>query len=380
MRDRDDLPLELALDRHWDEIVRGEPAGSPEHPLDPALDPGLAATVRRVHELDEAPPADPAFAARLWEDLMHAQGAVPAPRPRPFRDRPPAAAPAAPPHPGRRALAWFATAALVLLTLGAAYLALGPGRPTPERANQLPAIVTSPVPSPATPAPDGASADEALLAVELPADALPRTDQVSAGLSVVELPPGHEAAWSASAAAAYPGLRVEYLLEGTYAVRPETAVRVVRADGADEAVPGGAEVLLAPGDALVSRADAAFAETNPGPAPAVLLSWVLLDGAQRAAPGPGIRMESPLAVYDRAAAPAGPAALRLRRVELAPDAVLPAPAGAFQIAATERGAPSVGRESDGAVSNPGGETATVYVLTLEPAAPGDGAAAGSPAP
>src|SRR5262249_48902447 len=70
MPDRRDLPLDLTLDRFWDEAFRGEPAGSDLE----SLDPGLAATVRRVHALDTAPPANPVFASRLWEDLMHAQG------------------------------------------------------------------------------------------------------------------------------------------------------------------------------------------------------------------------------------------------------------------------------------------------------------------
>ena len=372
----------------WEAIRAATRAAvAPPQALGAAVPAGVWAALDRL-DAAPAPPRTPATTPstrprdqRPTEDAM-TPNALPLP-PTPWSTTGPNGGPSTAPRVGPSRLRWvrtqLATAALLLLTLVAGYVAFGPHRPVgdADRPAALPAVVATPT----APAPGGATADEALLAVELPAEALPRGAQVSAGLSFVELPPGHEAAWTASAAAPYPGLRVEYLVEGNYALRPETAVRVVRADGIDEAVPGGAEVLLTPGDAFVSRADAAFQETNPGAVPAKLLSWVLLDGAQRAAPGPGIRMESPLAVHERTAVPAGPAALRLREVDLAPDATLPAPAGALQIAATERGAPSVGLGSDGAVTNPGREAATVYVLTLEPAggavaSPG----AGSPAP
>src|SRR5688572_32793038 len=72
MHDRRDLPLAQSMDRYWDEVFQGEPAGSDLG----ALDPDLEATVRRVHALNVAPAADPAFASRLWEDLMRAHGVV----------------------------------------------------------------------------------------------------------------------------------------------------------------------------------------------------------------------------------------------------------------------------------------------------------------
>ncbi|HEY7030067.1 MAG TPA: sigma-70 family RNA polymerase sigma factor, partial [Thermomicrobiales bacterium] len=149
MPDRRDLPLDLTLDRFWDEVFRGEPAGSDLEPLDP----GLAATVRRVHALETAPPADPVFASRLWEDLMHAQGiagsislrptpppagptahARPAPRPRPLFG--------APDSRRRWALAQAGLAAIVLIALIGLCFAF---RPT-----EHPAVV-NPTPVPATP-------------------------------------------------------------------------------------------------------------------------------------------------------------------------------------------------------------------------------------
>jgi outer membrane protein assembly factor BamB len=70
MLERRDPALDRSINRYWDEVFGGDPAGSAPEPLDP----DLAATVRRVHELDTAPPANPVFASRLWEELMHGQG------------------------------------------------------------------------------------------------------------------------------------------------------------------------------------------------------------------------------------------------------------------------------------------------------------------
>ena len=54
------------LRRYWDEIARGGPA------TPGALDPDLAATIRRLHALPDVPPPDPAFANRLEERFMQA--------------------------------------------------------------------------------------------------------------------------------------------------------------------------------------------------------------------------------------------------------------------------------------------------------------------
>jgi sugar lactone lactonase YvrE len=157
MPDRRDLPLDLTLDRFWDETFGGDPAGSDLE----TLDPGLAATVRRVHALNTAPPADPVFASRLWEDLMHAQGiagpislrptpppagptahARPAPRPRPLFG--------APDSRRRWTFAQFATALLLVVTLAAIYFAFFNGN---QNAHQpVTPVPTVPVPAP-TPAP-----------------------------------------------------------------------------------------------------------------------------------------------------------------------------------------------------------------------------------
>src|SRR5215213_10932044 len=54
----------LAEERFWDAVVLGEPL-----PAD-AIDPGLATTIRQIHDLDDAPLPDAGFAARLARDLL----------------------------------------------------------------------------------------------------------------------------------------------------------------------------------------------------------------------------------------------------------------------------------------------------------------------
>ena len=61
---RDEARAIDALDGYWERVLRGEPAGSE------AIAPDLAATVRWVHALPDAPGPDPAFVARLEEKLM----------------------------------------------------------------------------------------------------------------------------------------------------------------------------------------------------------------------------------------------------------------------------------------------------------------------
>src|SRR5262249_12017863 len=108
------------LDRLLSEEASGSPAGPPpEH-----LDPPMAAPVRRVHALDDAPNPDPAFTRRLWRDLMQTAALTPSPQLPAFpriganghRGAPPGS-PAAPRRlpPPRRLLAVHLATAILLL-------------------------------------------------------------------------------------------------------------------------------------------------------------------------------------------------------------------------------------------------------------------------
>ena len=69
IKDRETLER---LNAFWDALVRGAEAGPPE------LDPQLAATVRWLQALDDAPPPDPAFTERLRQQLPVQPASTPA--------------------------------------------------------------------------------------------------------------------------------------------------------------------------------------------------------------------------------------------------------------------------------------------------------------
>jgi hypothetical protein len=65
---RHDDPFALvALDRYWDTVARDEPVRND------LINPALAATFHHLHDVDDAPLPDAAFAARLERDLLHTQ-------------------------------------------------------------------------------------------------------------------------------------------------------------------------------------------------------------------------------------------------------------------------------------------------------------------
>lgn len=127
------------LGRYWNEVA----AGGPAQPDD--LDPALAETVRRIQAIGAAPTPDPAFAAALWEDLMHQATNVTAPLPRPFPapNGAPSGAPPRSPGTGGRAPAWgrastsggwwprleFVAIALLTVALVAGLVAMNGGLP-----------------------------------------------------------------------------------------------------------------------------------------------------------------------------------------------------------------------------------------------------------
>lgn len=388
MHDRRDVPLAHAIDRYWDEVFQGSPAGSdPE-----ALDPDLAATVRRVHALNVAPTADRVFASRLWADLMGAQGIAGGDRPRPTVDPAPSGravatplrpAPVpfgAPPTRHRWGLARLATAVVLLLVFGLVYIASGPNRSDDGRRAALPAMV---LPT-GTPAP-AATAEESLLVLTLPAESLPRGQTIGSGIADAVIPPGIRSTWEPLEPYCCPGPMVEYVIEGTYTVRADAAIRVVRADGATEEAPAGTAVTLGPGDSLISRNETVVETANTGTTPVILLNWTLI-AVDPPGSFSGHRLtgwtQNSADVQEPLTLSAGPATLRLRRVELAPGAADMPPPGSlsFVVVLPQNAAGTpvptfYGRQADGALRNTSSRNAiTVYILTLEPA----GGAAGSP--
>jgi hypothetical protein len=236
--------------------------------------------------------------------------------------------------------------------------------------------------APATPI-AGKTTEETLLEVMIPMELLPQGERVTAELDHVTSPPGSTASWQGLNSANWPGLRVHYVLEGTLTVRAEGASQVVRADAGamPEDVPAGTEVALGPGDSWIARNEIPYEAMNTSEAPTDLLLWVLASvedpDAFSYVPVPGTWeahnfVAFPLGVE----VPAGPASLRIRRVELPVKGRVPAPPDGLQygVTLTPVIGPSVGNLPDGRLVNLGRKAATVYVLTLESSAE----AAGTP--
>jgi eukaryotic-like serine/threonine-protein kinase len=141
MPDHGDLPIDLRLDRYYDEVFLGDPAGSGKD----ALDPALAATVRRLRELAAVESANPEFASKLWKDLAPAQDTAIDNRPRElsFAANPAQSRIRSLPWPdfkvpGERRkwfVAQFAMAALLVITLVASWFTFRPGQHNPGAPN-----------------------------------------------------------------------------------------------------------------------------------------------------------------------------------------------------------------------------------------------------
>jgi len=151
----DETEFADGLDRFLDEVVEGAdhaPNGSP------VPEPLLSSTIRQLRAYDDALLADPRFADRLLEDLMHTQTIPVSSHPRPLfpRNHPASqpgrasASPQAPPPPrGSSMIAHVATAALLALTLVAGLVAFGPWRPgsaPPAGNHQLAAVPAAATP------------------------------------------------------------------------------------------------------------------------------------------------------------------------------------------------------------------------------------------
>jgi len=264
-------------------------------------------------------------------------------------------------------------ALLVLVGLGS--LALWPAS---HDGRSLPAAF---IQAPATPAlPPGVLADETLLTLHLPAELLPdgsNPNAIGAGLARATIPVGARSSWSEDCCA---GPLVEYVLSGRYTVRAQASLHVVRAGGVAEEIAAGTEVILGPGDALLSRAETPVEAANAGTEPVELLSWVLTDNAGMAyghlMPGWTVG-RADTRPYRIALAPA-PATVRLRRVELAPGATLPASARLTFAVPVEARA-TIRKQPDGGIRNDETTSAGFYVLTLEQDAEAS-PVAGTPAP
>jgi hypothetical protein len=385
-----------ALDRYWDAVLSGSHQAVPAE-----VDETPVTLIRQLQALGMSPGMEEAR-GRIWERLTHrsrrelddmsmnttavlpsagpAMGmsgrvdTFPEARPRPH---------GAPDRP-RRMMTQFATAALILLTLVASFVAFRgshPGR-TDDGLMPMAALIASP----ATPNPLAPSGVTAVTLVEttLPAEALPR-GVTGCALDLSDIPPESDTTWDV-----FQNVNLRYVLSGEITVRSNSAAQVLRAgsDGAWEAVSAGTTMTLAPGDAVLFLNMTTATFSNSGPTPVETLGWQLVVGGS-GGPNPSPPQwrlgDVVLCPTGGIALPGTPGLLRLRQVELAPGATLsPLPTAIIQmsLASPNNGAGTPvsvfgnGTEADGTITNRDQKTAPFYVVTLEPL----GAENGTPQP
>jgi hypothetical protein len=175
---------------------------------------------------------------------------------------------------------------------------------------------------------------------------------------------------------------IEYVVEGTYGVRAEASVRVIRADGTEEEIAAGTEVTLATGDALISRNETMVEAWNSGTIPTLLLNWTYLDNTGRigghALPGWGGDLAT-----DAGRVPLlqGPATVTLLRATMpnGGEAAIEYPEG-LRFAVHTDGNGFVTRRTDGSIriSADSGSPFVAYVLRVEPDSTGSASPSGLP--
>ena len=243
---------------------------------------GFAATIAQLHASDTTPALSPTQRGRIWEEILAAQAVSGSPErsPRALSSangrapEPAATMPVWRPLSPRTIarpnwlLAHVATAALLLLTIGLAYFAFGPGR-SAERSSFVPEVL----PGGETPTLHEVTA-ETLAAITLPAGAVP--SKVAGAFGLYRVPPGTASTWEFTGAA---GPRLTYVLAGSYTVQVDARTLVLRG-GADmpQEIPAGETILLEAGDALLSRLDDAISARNGDRATVELLDGVLYEG------------------------------------------------------------------------------------------------------
>jgi hypothetical protein len=257
------------LRTYWDGVVQGDPTVPDD------LDPDMVAVVRQLHAWYRPPLPDPAFRVRVQEELMHS-ATVPSRIAAPWSAGPIVSSPNGQSAPGSmrllqqlpraapgRMLSYIASAALVVVTLVAAYLAFGPSRHA--GAPTGPPVNHSALLAPATPAPS-AMTDEVLLETTLFGLAydLPTTPALI-HLDRIQLPPGASISFPPDD----PGLSAYTIESGMLTINMIDDVPVTRHGQLRGLVYGGEDTQLKPGDGFVRKATIGGEIRNDGTEPVV---------------------------------------------------------------------------------------------------------------
>jgi hypothetical protein len=261
---------------------------------------------------------------------------------------------------------------------GSITLSAGPESPFVAYVLRLEPDTTKETPAAAvaSPAPDEPLI-ETVFTMPLAAEEMP-TGYGSSGLALYSVPVGHRTTWEPSCC---PGPLIEYVVEGSYGARAEAPLRVVRSTGETDEIAAGTEVMLGPGDTLISRNETVAEIWNAGETPVVLLDWWYLEGDV------GHEVSGwTLLTYQvgQVTLPLAPVTMTLMRVTLVDGAettLVPADPNSIQYALQlEQRRGKITRNPNHSITitaNPG-ETYVVYALTVDSDATGGTPASGSP--
>ena len=310
------------LNEHLDAVATGDTARSSN------IDGAIAATVERFFTADDAPGPPPGLAEHLWHQIMPESTPVdlvpliPALLPDRNGRTPIEIRPATLSHRGPSALAYLATAALVLLTLVGALVALrGSLRPIdPNQRAIIPAIESTAESRLAI----GSIPDVILLraALEQMPSAQGRSHQLS--LNRYQLAPGAVQPVGGKTESGV-GLDVFTVEAGQLTVEADAPVLVTRAvaspASAASLVEPGTGIVLDVGDQLYAPNGVSFRRRNTGPSPATTLDFSLGAGGApwSGAPLPaGVTADAGLPKKQPPIYPAVPAEATVHRLTLAP--------------------------------------------------------------
>jgi hypothetical protein len=236
-------------------------------------------------------------------------------------------------------------------------------------------------PATATPGtPTASQADgDTLVAVTLPPEWVPET--VLGGQNHYTIAPGSTGTWDPAriSATCCHGPRLNYVLSGTYTLRSEGAVRLLREGSTTwEEIAPRTQLDVSTGDALLSQMADRFEATNTGADPVEILDGVLFAGEAATDPIPQTSAGAQAWTYhdqditlSPQPVPPGPVTLRLRELTLAQGDVLPRPEHAVTQLAVSLDPDAVvvtngpTAKTPYELSNLGAQDATLYVLTLE---------------
>jgi hypothetical protein len=396
MRPHDDVAEQDRLNRFWDDLVRDADPRLPAQD-DAALDPGLTAKIRRLHRLNDPSAPTPAFRRGLREQLFGREAAIGSAPSTPV-DWPAIGPNGRMPHTVvitdrprvRKPRRWWpplelAAAALLILGLFGVYV--GGHRALPALFGERE---------------DREGGPTLLVHVSFPKELFEvegTVDETQVWISRLTIVPGGSV--SRSARPEKGAWAVEYVVEGTYAVRTNGALSVVRAgedgDMTGEPVAAGVEVTLHAGDAVVyDDPSGGGAARNAGGIPVVLLAVVMPARPQATSGGPpaiaagAVTSEDGLVTYEELAAVRPPITLGDRRgpvyeavwptplpdqvgvslwaATLAPGAVSanPVPGSLATVMVATADAPPLVYGVDGNVTNTASFPVDVVILTIGP--------------